>query len=73
MYLAHGSSFLQEDNFIPTLSVWETLAVTTRLRLPATVDSFTRTVLMGATLSDMGLQKVKHSQVRLLCLHIFME
>ena len=57
---------VQEDNFIPTLSVWETLAVTTRLRLPATVDSSMRTALMDATLSDMGLQKVKHSQVRLL-------
>ena len=67
--LSMQQHILQEDNFIPTLSVWETLAVTTQLRLPATVGSSMRAALMDATLSDMGLQKVKHSQVRLHCLN----
>lgn len=57
------SLYVQEDNFVPTLSVWETLAFTTDLRLPESFSKADKEVLMNEALTNMGLQKVKHSQV----------
>eukprot|EP00884_Botryococcus_braunii_P015944 jgi/Botrbrau1/3032/Bobra.0070s0028.1 len=54
---------LQEDSFVPTLSVWETLALTSRLRLPSHVSTAERYQLMDNILQSMGLAKVRHSQV----------
>ncbi len=48
---------------MPTLSVWETLAFTTDLRLPESFSKADKEVLMNEALTNMGLQKVKHSQV----------
>lgn len=53
---------MQEDNFVPTLSVWETLAFTTDLRLPEAFSKANKEALMNEALHNMGLQKVKHSQ-----------
>ena len=53
---------MQEDNFVPTLSVWETLKFTTDLRLPSSFSKEDKEVLMNEALDNMGLQKVKHSQ-----------
>lgn len=60
---AHEPAVVQEDNFVPTLSVWETLAFTTDLRLPESFSKADKEVLMNEALTNMGLQKVKHSQV----------
>ena len=49
---------------MPTLSVWETLAFTTDLRLPESFSKADKEVLMNEALTNMGLQKVKHSQVQ---------
>ncbi|BDA40680.1 ABC transporter G family member 22 [Coccomyxa sp. Obi] len=53
----------QEDVFVPTLSVWETLAITTNLRLPQTFSGSDKEALMLESLRSMGLLKVKNSQV----------
>ena len=49
---------------MPTLSVWETLQFTTDLRLPESFTKADKEALMTEALHNMGLQKVKHSQVR---------
>ena len=49
--------------FIPTLSVWETLAISTRLRLPGRLPAADRDELMDDSLRSMGLHKKKFSQV----------
>ncbi|KAK9823456.1 hypothetical protein WJX72_002882 [[Myrmecia] bisecta] len=51
----------QEDNFVPTLSVWETLNlhISLRMQLPEGKAH----ALMESSLSSMGLLKVKNSQV----------
>ena len=54
----------QEDVFIPTLSVWETLAISTRLRLPGRLPAADRDALMDDSLRSMGLHRKKYSQVR---------
>ena len=54
----------QEDVFVPTLSVWETLAFTANLRLPAAFSKADKEALMAESLRNMGLVKVKNSQVR---------
>lgn len=54
----------QEDVFVPTLSVWETLAITTNLRMPQSFSASDKEALMLDSLRSMGLLKVKNSQVR---------
>ena len=54
----------QEDVFVPTLSVWETLQVTANLRLPGSFSTADKEALMAESLGNMGLAKVKNSQVR---------
>ena len=49
---------------MPTLSVWETLAFTANLRLPAAFSKADKEALMAESLRNMGLVKVKNSQVR---------
>lgn len=56
----------QEDVFVPTLSVWETLAFTAALRLPGAFSRADREALMAESLKNMGLVKVRDSQVRAL-------
>eukprot|EP00884_Botryococcus_braunii_P020149 jgi/Botrbrau1/6818/Bobra.0153s0015.3 len=53
----------QEDSFIPTLTVWETLGLVSRLRLPRSLSTAQRRQIMSDILESMGLHKVKHSQV----------
>jgi ABC-type multidrug transport system ATPase subunit len=53
----------QEDSFVPTLSVWETLGINARLRLPLSIKTTQRRTIMTDILESMGLAKVKHSQV----------
>ncbi len=55
---------VQEDVFVPTLSVWETLAITTNLRLPQSFSASDKEALMLESLRSMGLLKVKNSQAR---------
>ena len=50
--------------FIPTLSVWETLAISTRLRLPGRLPAADRDALMDDSLRSMGLHRKRLSQVR---------
>jgi ATP-binding cassette subfamily G (WHITE) protein 2 len=54
---------VQDDTFVPTLSVWETLAVATLLRVPGHISKAERHALMHESLQSMGLVKVMHSQV----------
>lgn len=54
---------MQEDAFVPTLSVWETLLFHCCLRLPQQVDRQQRQAIMRSSLASMGLTKVTHSQV----------
>lgn len=49
---------------MPTLSVWETLAITTNLRLPQSFSASDKEALMLESLRSMGLLKVKNSQAR---------
>lgn len=49
---------------MPTLSVWETLAITTNLRMPQSFSASDKEALMLDSLRSMGLLKVKNSQVR---------
>lgn len=53
----------QEDAFVPTLSVWETLLFYCCLRLPTQMGQEERNEVMEASLASMGLSKVTHSQV----------
>lgn len=55
---------IQEESFVPTLTVWETLGLNSRLRLPMHIKPNERRMIMGKTLEEMGLFKVKDSQVR---------
>jgi hypothetical protein len=55
----------QEDVFIPTLSVWETLSISTDLRLPGRgLSAADRDALMDDSLQSMGLHRKKFSQAR---------
>ena len=54
---------MQEDNFVPTLSVSETLMFFANLRLPAKLTKLQKEELVKETLNNMGLKKVKDSQV----------
>eukprot|EP00884_Botryococcus_braunii_P013426 jgi/Botrbrau1/22084/Bobra.0206s0011.1 len=53
----------QEEFFIPTLTVWETLWFYSRLRLPVAIGKEDRHQIMEQLLRDVGLLKVKSSQV----------
>ena len=53
----------QEDTFIPTLTLWETLWLSTCLHMSSAVPRPERYVAMLTALQSMGLSKVIHSQV----------
>jgi ABC-type multidrug transport system ATPase subunit len=48
--------------FIPTLSVWETIEITAKLRLPGGIASQDRRALIHDSLRSMGLQKLLSRQ-----------
>jgi ABC-type multidrug transport system ATPase subunit len=52
----------QEANFVPTLTVGETLMLHARLRLPRSRGHEYRTLIQD-TLTSMGLLKAEHTQV----------
>lgn len=59
-----GLHCAQEDIFIPTLSVWETIEVTAKLRLPDGISRGDRRALILDSLRSMGLQKLTSRQAR---------
>eukprot|EP00884_Botryococcus_braunii_P000584 jgi/Botrbrau1/10526/Bobra.7_1s0007.1 len=58
------STYIQQDDaFVPTLSVVETLQLHACLRLPRNVGKHKRDSLIKDLVRDMGLDQVQHSQV----------
>jgi ABC-type multidrug transport system ATPase subunit len=54
---------MQESKFVPTLTVWETLGLTMRLRTDRKMSREEREEILNGILSSMGLSKVKNSRV----------
>ncbi|KAK9817019.1 hypothetical protein WJX72_008428 [[Myrmecia] bisecta] len=54
---------MQEDTFVPTLSVKETLKLYTDLRVPDQISKLERQALMRESIESMGLTKAINSQI----------
>ena len=61
--MAIGGVALQEDVFVPTLSVWEALMFYTQLSLPGDLSMDQRKSRMISVLRTMGLEKVIKTKV----------
>ncbi len=61
---------LQEDVFVPILSVWEALMFYTQLSLPGELSMSQRTSRMLSVLRTMGLEKVINSKVGMSNSHV---
>ena len=59
----HWDLAVQEDVFVPTLSVWEALMFYTQLSLPGDLSMDQRKSRMISVLRTMGLEKVVKSKV----------
>lgn len=62
-FVRAASYVSQEDSLLPNLTVWETVSISAKLRLPASLSDEEKMKRTEAVIDDLGLSHVRNSRV----------